>query len=239
MVIKMESQEPEAIIPMEIVSSGGPTMLRSAVTTNEEPEAIIPMEVVSSGSSTMLRSAATTRLRRKVARRTESWYLASPPPQDDEDIPARKKPRLEEPLPTTTDEVARKTASPDVSAGLLPPAADNDDEDEANADPVTDTQPNAGATPVTRRRWTVKEDAKLTSAATNTSKKKWGKEYRIDWGAITALVPGRTIIQCSSRWHDALNPSIDRANDRTGKWSEDEDIKLKDAVATHSGRNGR
>jgi hypothetical protein len=51
-------------------------------------------------------------------------------------IPARKKPRLEETPPATTDEAAKKTASPEISVGLPPPTADNDD---ANADPVTDT----------------------------------------------------------------------------------------------------
>jgi hypothetical protein len=57
---------------------------------------------------------------------------ASPqPPQaeeEDEDIPARKKPRVEEPLPATTDEAARKTALLDLSAGLptpdTPPSTD-------------------------------------------------------------------------------------------------------------------
>jgi hypothetical protein len=34
-----------------------------------------------------------------------------------------------------------------------------------------------------------------------------------------------------------LDSSIDRGNRRTGKWSEDEDIKLKDAVQTHGGKN--
>jgi hypothetical protein len=45
--------------------------------------------------------------------------LPSPSPQAEE-IPARKKPRVEEQerLPTTTDEAAKKTASPDDSAGL-------------------------------------------------------------------------------------------------------------------------
>jgi hypothetical protein len=33
-----------------------------------------------------------------------------------------------------------------------------------------------------------------------------------------------------------LNPSIDRTP-RTGKWTEDEDSKLKDAVQTHGGKN--
>jgi hypothetical protein len=53
--------------------------------------------------------------------------------------------------------------------------------------------------------------------------------------ATTALVPGRTITQCYKRWQGALNPSIGRANGPTGKWVEDEDIKLKDAVQTHGG----
>jgi hypothetical protein len=46
-------------------------------------------------------------------------------------------------LPHKTDEAARETASSDTSVGLPPPAADNDN---ANADPVTDTQSNPRAT---------------------------------------------------------------------------------------------
>jgi hypothetical protein len=79
-----------------------------------EAEAIIPMEIVSNDSA---------------AKRTHPWDLAAgelhlmssqPPPTpqpQDEDIPAVaiKKPRLEEPLPTTTDEAARETAPHDVS----------------------------------------------------------------------------------------------------------------------------
>jgi hypothetical protein len=34
-----------------------------------------------------------------------------------------------------------------------------------------------------------------------------------------------------------LDPSIDRANGRTGKWAEAEDSKLKDAVQTHGGKD--
>jgi hypothetical protein len=43
----------------------------------------------------------------------------------------------------TTDEAARKTAAPDDSVGLPPP--------HANTHPVTDTQPNTGATRATGR----------------------------------------------------------------------------------------
>jgi hypothetical protein len=53
---------------------------------------------------------------------------------------------------------------------------------------------------------------------------------------LSALVLGRTRSQCSSRWHDILDPSINGANGRTGTWSEDEDSKLKDAVQRHGGK---
>jgi hypothetical protein len=190
----------------------------------------------------------TVAVRRKAAKRTHPFDLAaeelhlvpsssSLSPQAEDIPPARKKPRLEEPLPTTTDEAARKTAPPDVSVRIyLPPAAD-DDNDNANADLVTDAQPSAGATTVTRRHWTSEEDAKLTSAVTNTSKMKWGKEYRTNWAAVAVLVPSRTTIQCRNRWNNALDPSIDRANERKGKWTACEDSELKDAVQTHGGKN--
>jgi hypothetical protein len=64
-----------------------------------------------------------------------------------------------------------------------------------NTDPVTDT---ARVTP-SRGRWTREEDAELTSAITNTKKKWWGREYKPDWMAVAALVPGRTKTQCQLR----------------------------------------
>jgi hypothetical protein len=181
----------------------------------------------------------TVAVRRKAAKRTHPFdlaagelHLVSSTPQA-EDIPAaRKKPRLEKPLPTTPDQAARKTAPPDVSAGRPPlPAADNDD---TNADPETDTQPNAGAT---RRHWTSDEDAKLTSAVTNTSKMKLGKKYKTNWAAVAVLVPSRTSIQCTRRWTDFLDPNIARVSGRTGEWTTDEDKILKDAVQTYGGEN--
>jgi hypothetical protein len=205
-----------------------------------EPEAIIPIEVVSSGGQSATNSTGTTgRLRRKAARRSEPLFIRRSPRRlgkaAAEDVPARKKPRLEEPLPTTTDEAASKNSSPEVSVGLpSPPAADADgdiDDANTNADPSMDTQPNVVAT----GSWTLEEDAKLTSAFANTSKKKCGKEYKRDWVAVAALVPGRSNMQCNSRWQDVLDP--DRANERTGKWAEDEDSKLEDAVQTHGGKN--
>jgi hypothetical protein len=73
--------------------------------------------------------------------------------------------------------------------------------------------------------WTAVEDSKLKDSV----EKHGGK----DWAAITALVPGRTKIQCTSRWHDFLKHSIVVASGRTGKWTEDEDKKLKDSVDKH------
>jgi hypothetical protein len=200
----------------------------------------IPPETVSNDENMNL----TVKVRRKAANRTEPLYLrrgtrprqlpgyyASPP--QDEDIPAvaRKKPRLEEPLPATIDEAAIKKVLPDVSAGIPPPATDNDDDVNADADAVSDTQPNALAT----GSWTLEEDAKLTRALTNTSKKKYGKGYKTNWAAVAALVSSRTKLQCCNRWHNALDSNIDRANGRSSNWTAVEDSKLKDAVQTHGG----
>jgi hypothetical protein len=219
----------EASIPTEpTVTSNDPT---------DQAEASIAADTTSIGNRSNWNH--TVAVRRKVAKRThhfdlvaEELNLVSSTPQPKDIPPARKKPRLEEPHPTTTDEAARKAAPADVSAGRRrpPPAADDD----TNADPKTDTQPNAGAT---RRRWTLEEDAKLTTAVTNTSKMKWRKKYKTDRDAVAMLVPGRTSTQCIRRWKDFLDPSIDRASGRAGNWTIDEDKKLKDAVLTHGGKN--
>jgi myb proto-oncogene protein len=79
------------------------------------------------------------------------------------------------------------------------------------------------------RKWTADEDMKLKDAVQTHGVK--------NWVAISALFPSRTKRQCWHRWDDALDPSIDRTNGRTGEWTADEVIKLKDAVQTHGGRN--
>jgi hypothetical protein len=136
-------------------------------------------------------------------------------------------------------EGARKTASPaaspDRSVDLTPPAADNDDANK-NAYPVTDKQSNARATGATGH-WTPEEDAELKNSVASNRKKKCGKECKSDWVAIAALVPGRTKRQCCNRWYDALDPSVALTAGRKGKWTEDEDKKLKGAVETHGGSN--
>jgi hypothetical protein len=164
---------------------------------------------------------------RKAAKRSERWYKNIAEPLS---TPARKKPRHGEHVPTATDEAARKIASPESSVGLPPPTAATDD-----ADSVTETQPNTGAT----GRWTEEEVAKLISAVTVTCKKKKknGKKPRMDWGAIATLVPGRTEKQCRNRWKDTLYHSISLTAGRTGSWTEDEDLKLKYSVQIHGGKN--
>jgi myb proto-oncogene protein len=122
-------------------------------------------------------------------------------------------------------------------APSFPAPADIDDHDadaDADAESVTDTQSKPRAK---KRDWTSEEDAKLTSAVAKTSKKKRGKEYKVDWVAISALVPGRTRNQCGSRWRVLLDPNVDRVTGRTGTWTAVEDIKLKDAVKLHNGKD--
>jgi hypothetical protein len=199
--------------------------------TTEDDEASTPTESVRDDPN----MNRTVKERRKAAKHTLPWDLKEGELDlvlQEEDTPARKKPRLEEPLLATSDEVTRDAASPDVSEGLNTPAAENDD---ANADPVVDT-PNTAATRATRR-WTLEEDAKLTRAVANASKKMWGNEYKTNWPAVAALVPGRTQKQCCNRWHNGLDPSISRTSGRKGKWTAVEDSKLKDAVQTHDGKD--
>jgi hypothetical protein len=77
-------------------------------------------------------------------------------------------------------------------------------------------------------RWTKEEDNKLKIAA-----EKYGGK---NWDAVALLVPTRTRSQCTGRWHDALDPSIQQTG-RTGKWTTDEDKMLTDAVGKHGGKN--
>jgi hypothetical protein len=78
-------------------------------------------------------------------------------------------------------------------------------------------------------KWTAVEDMKLKDAVQIHGGN--------NWGAIAVLVPGRTEKQCYNRWRCALDPSMDRANGRTGRWSEDEDSQLKDAVQSYGSKN--
>jgi hypothetical protein len=194
----------------------------------DQAETSISAETVREGSDVH----RTFTVRRKGAKRSEPWYLAPPLPQNVAaplSIPptARKKPRLWEPLPTTT-------SPDDVSVDLPPPADDNDD-------PVTDAQPIDHPRVVrVIGRWTPEEDAKLTSAIANTNtcqKKHDGKEYLMDWVAVAALVPGRTNRQCSYRWNHIFYPSISLTTVQTGKWGDEEDFRLKNSVRIYGSKD--
>jgi hypothetical protein len=66
------------------------------------------------------------------------------------------------------------TALPDAMVAVEPAAAD------------TMTAAIEGS----RGVWTLEENTKLTHAIKTTRKKKCGEEYRTDWVAVSALVPG-------------------------------------------------
>jgi hypothetical protein len=243
----------------------------------EEAQASIPTEHVRDDVPNLNR---TFTVRRKAAKRTDhlgraaagNIHFVRPLLLQAEDIPARKKPRLdpitkstaavvtddvidlcsdssddEKPkaivdtytissllgkkrtrthIATSTAQGATKTVSPDVAMTL--PPDDGGDSNDVNTDSVKDT--------LKKDTWTPQQDAKL-SAATSICKTKHGKKDRIDWAAVAALVPDRTKKQCCRRWYDVLIPGIDRATGHKGKWTEDEDSKLKDAVQKHGGEN--
>jgi myb proto-oncogene protein len=76
--------------------------------------------------------------------------------------------------------------------------------------------------------WTADEDIKLKKAIEMHGDK--------DWIAISALVPSRTKKQCWNRWH-VLDPSIDRVNGRAGKWTDEEDLRLRTSVQMHGDKD--
>jgi predicted chitinase len=79
-------------------------------TSTDQSEAPIPTESVMNGPN----------LNRTVTvRRKAPLYLAPSPSPQAEEIPARKKLCVEEPLSTTIDEATRKASLPDLSVGLL------------------------------------------------------------------------------------------------------------------------
>ncbi|XP_059303412.1 uncharacterized protein LOC132055548 isoform X1 [Lycium ferocissimum] len=71
---------------------------------------------------------------------------------------------------------------------------------------------------IIRREWTEEEDIRL-SAAVET----FGES---NWQIVASVIEGRTGTQCSNRWIKTLHP----ARKRCGKWSADEDKRLKVAV---------
>jgi hypothetical protein len=87
---------------------------------------------------------------------------------------------------------------------------------------------NVDRTPGRTGKWAEDEDIKLKGAVETHGGK--------DWAAIAALVPGRMKSQCISRWQ-SLSHSIGTVSGYAGRWTEDEDNKLEDAVQMHGGKD--
>jgi hypothetical protein len=83
--------------------------------------------------------------------------------------------------------------------------------------------------PARKGKWTTDEDEKLKNAVLTHGGK--------NWVAIAAIVPGRTQQQCRTRWHSTVSSNSNPATARRGKWTTDEDEKLKNAVRAHGGKN--
>jgi hypothetical protein len=139
-----------------------------------------------------------------------------PPPPEDEDLPAEKRARLQGPTTALADEVEDAHTAERVTTASP---------DDTPTDSVTPAASFTSAT-VSRpyyRFWKVEEDAKLTEAV-----QKLGKH---SWGAVAAMVPSRTNVQCRERWKISLVPtngSKKRAPYR--RWKAEEDAKLIEAV---------
>jgi hypothetical protein len=81
-------------------------------------------------------------------------------------------------------------------------------------------------------KWTTEEEAKLKDAV--------DKRYGEDWAAISELVPGRTKKQCWDKWQELLvfNSKKNETTSSGGKWTTEEDAKLRDAVVEkHNGKD--
>ncbi|CAH8277254.1 unnamed protein product [Arabidopsis lyrata] len=74
--------------------------------------------------------------------------------------------------------------------------------------------------PTRKGRWSSEEDKRLKVAVTLFGAKNWPK--------ISSFVPGRTASQCRERWLDSLE-----SKKNCGKWTEEEDQKLREAIAVH------
>jgi hypothetical protein len=132
------------------------------------------------------------------------------------------------------------TGSPDDVVAAAPP-------DAVTAVAAT-SLPATGASRSRPRKWTPKEDAKLTAAVTELGTS--------DWIQVAAMVPDRMNIQFHQRWITSLDPNginrgkwtvkedtklmkqgVDETTARVGKWTTDEDSKPKDTAAKHNGKN--
>jgi 3-keto-L-gulonate-6-phosphate decarboxylase len=179
-----------------------------------------------------------------------------PPPPQDEDVPARKKPRLQVSLPAiaSADADSLNPLKDDASVGADPVAEKEeagklkDAVEKHNGEDwaaISELVPGRTKQQCWDRRnraldsksdettaraggkWTTDEDSTLADAV-----KKHNGE---DWTAIAALVPGRTRQQCYNRRNNELDSKSDETTARAGKWTTDEDSTLTDAVKKHNG----
>jgi hypothetical protein len=145
-------------------------------------------------------------LRRKFADLLQYFNpFAANPPQD-EDVPARKRPRLEVSVSVSNAEDAGDTdtfvdaqtthtvatASPDDTVAVAPKDA---------VAVVATSLPRASLVYLPYHKWTAEEDAKLTKAVTELGK---------CWLLVAGRIPGRKNEQCRKRWKTSLDPTIDR-----------------------------
>jgi hypothetical protein len=77
-----------------------------------------------------------------------------------------------------------------------------------------------GTTTRSNRRWTQEEDTTLIDAV---------GEYGEDWGEVAVMIPGRTNLQCRTRWLSSFDPATTDGGSK-GKWTLEEDTKLNEAV---------
>jgi hypothetical protein len=215
--------------------------MQNLPTPIKETEASMPTKNVRKGPSQNQYTNGTFKVPRKAAKRTLPFDLTAgelhlvKKLRLDEDIRARKKPRLEEPFSAATDENATKISSLNTPV-RLPPLGGGGGAAAANhadsGDLVMDMHLNASTTRAPRR-WTTDEDTRLKKAVLVQNHD--GETQ--NWDVIASLVPGRTKTQCKSRWYGALDPRNVRTTTRMDKWTPDEDNKLKDAVQMHNGKN--
>jgi hypothetical protein len=130
------------------------------------------------------------------------------PPPEDEGLPPAKRRRLQAPTSLSTQADVITTDSPDDTPTYsVTPAA---------------SLPSAATSRAPRRSWTPEEDAKLTEEV-----KKHSKGC---WVAVAAMVPGRTRVQCLSRWTHTLDPADWQ---KAGQWTPEEDSNQIEVVKKH------
>ncbi|XP_078439028.1 myb domain protein 4r1 isoform X2 [Wolffia australiana] len=78
---------------------------------------------------------------------------------------------------------------------------------------------------ILRKEWTEDEDSRLRAAV-----EVFGED---NWQLIASYLEGRTGPQCSNRWRNCLHPS----RRKVGRWSVDEDKRLKVAVILFGAKN--